>query len=92
LHRAVPSQLPQDRTTTQTAINMTMTTHLSYPALAGPLPLRVQAQALHGGVLLESRELCRAVQAPARMISYLDLAAGEAVVVVVKFPGLEGEV
>jgi len=42
-------------------------------------------QAQHGGVLLESWE--------ARTISYLDSAAGEAVVVVVvvKFPGLEGE-
>jgi len=75
----------------QTAIKMTTTTYLSYPALGGPLQLRVQAQAPHGGELLESWKARMAVRDPKRMISYLDSAAAVAVVVV-KFPGLEGVV
>jgi WD domain, G-beta repeat len=56
-------------------------------------PLQAQAEALHGGALLESWEARKAVPILARTISYLDSAAGEVVVVVVvvKFPGLEGE-
>jgi hypothetical protein len=79
--------------TMQMGTNMTKTTRSSYLALAGPAPLRAQAQALHGGALLESWEACIAVPILARTISSLDSAAGEAVVVVVvvKFPGLEGE-
>lgn len=73
------------------AINMTRTTHSSCLALAGPAPLRAQAQALHGGALLGSWEARKAVRTLARTISYLDSAAGEAVavVVVVRFQGLE---
>jgi hypothetical protein len=76
--------------TTRMAINMTRTTRSSYPALAGPAPLRALELALHGGALLESWEARMAVPILARTISYLDSVAGEAVVVV-KFPGLEGE-
>jgi hypothetical protein len=79
--------------TTQMAINMTRTTRSLYPALAGPAPLRAQARALHGGALPELWEARKAVPILARTISYLDSAAGEVVVVVVvvvKFPGLEG--
>jgi hypothetical protein len=79
--------------TTQMAINMMRMTRSSCLALEGPPPLRAQAQALHGGALLESWEARMAVPTLARTISYLDSAAGEAVVVVVvvKFPDLEGE-
>jgi len=88
---AVPSQPPQAWMTTQMAINMTRTTRSSYLALAGP-PLRAQAQALHGGALLGSWEMCIAVPILARTIPYLDSVAEEAVEVVevVKFLGLEG--
>lgn len=84
--------------TTQMAINTTRTTPSSYLALAAPAPLLAQAQVLHGGALLESWEARMAVPILARTTSYLDSAAGEAVlvlavvvVVVVRFLGLEGE-
>lgn len=68
----------------------------SYLALAAPAPLRARAQVLHGGALLESWEARMAVPILARTTLYLDSAPGEAVlvlavVVVVRFQGLEEE-
>jgi hypothetical protein len=78
---------------TQMAIKKTRTRRSSCLALVAPAPLRAQVQALHGGALLVSWEAHMAVPVLAWMISCLDSAAGEAVVVVavVKFQGLEGE-
>ena len=89
---AVPSR-PQARTTTQMATKTRTTIRLSFPALGGPPLLRAQAQ--RGGVPPVLWEARRAVRVQARTMSCLDLAAGEAVVVVavvaMRFLDLEGE-